>query len=191
MPSSSKKRSNKKSEPRFFIQKHRGRNLHYDFRLEMEGVLKSWAIPKGPSLNPADKRLAMLVADHPLEYGPFEGVIPPGNYGAGPVMLWDYGTYTFVAEARTKREKPPEDMAEAFRNGALKFMLHGTKCKGRWGLIHMKGRGNAWLLVKDNDEFADREVNLTETKSKSARTGRSMEEIFAEDADKNPDCAAS
>src|SRR5262245_61166484 len=124
-----------KKKPRFFIQKHHARNLHYDFRLEIDGVLKSWAIPKGPSLNPADKRLAMLVPDHPLEYGPFEGVIPKGQPGGGPVMLWDYGEYEFVAEARNKKDKPPVNAAEAFHAGALKFELHGTKCNGRWGLI--------------------------------------------------------
>jgi bifunctional non-homologous end joining protein LigD len=177
--------------PRFYIHKHRGRNLHYDFRLEIDGTLKSWAIPKGPSLNPADKRLAMLVTDHDLSYGPFEGVIPEGNYGAGPVMLWDFGTYDFVAEARTKKEKPPKDATDAFQNGALKFVLKGKKCKGRWGLIHMKGRGNAWLLVKDNDEVADRTIDFVETFPDSAKSGRTLEQIFKEDQDVNPDCAAS
>ena len=157
----------------------------------MDGVLKSWALPKGPSLNPADKRLAMLVSDHAIEYGPFEGVIPPGNYGAGPVMLWDYGTYEFVAEARTKKEKPPENMSEAFRNGALKFILHGKKLQGRWGLIWMKNRGNAWLLVKDRDAHMDREIDLVNAEPDSAKTGRSIEEIFEEDQNVNPDCAAS
>lgn len=180
-----------RKQPRFFIQKHKGRNLHYDFRLEIEGVLKSWAIPKGPSLNPADKRLAMLVPDHPIEYGPFEGVIPAGNYGAGPVMLWDFGTYDFVSEARAKKEVPPKDATEAFRMGALKFELHGKKCKGRWGLIHMKGRGNAWLLVKDNDAHADRQKNLTESLPDSVKSKRSLEEIFEQDQEVNPDCSAT
>ena len=165
--------------------------MHYDFRLEMNGVLKSWAIPKGPSLNPADKRLAMLVADHPIEYGPFEGVIPAGNYGAGPVMLWDYGTYDFVPEARTKKDKPPASMAEAFRSGALKFDLHGKKLNGRFGLIWMKNRGNAWLLVKDRDERMDRAIDLVSAKPDSAKTGRSLEEILEEDQNVNPDCTAS
>jgi bifunctional non-homologous end joining protein LigD len=181
----------KKRKSKFFIQKHKGRNLHYDFRLEIDGVLKSWAIPKGPSLNPADKRLAMLVPDHDLEYGPFEGVIPAGNYGAGPVMLWDYGDYDFVAEARTKKEKPPANVAEAFKRGILKFDLKGKKCKGRWGLIHMKDRGNAWLLVKDNDEFADRTIDFVESNPDSVKTGRSLEEILEQDQEVNPDCSAS
>jgi bifunctional non-homologous end joining protein LigD len=181
----------RKKKTKFFIQKHQGRNLHYDFRLEIDGVLKSWAIPKGPSLNPADKRLAMLVSDHPLEYGPFEGVIPPGNYGAGPVMLWDYGEYVFVSEARTRKETPPADATEAFHNGALKFELKGKKCRGRWGLIHMKDRGNAWLLVKDRDDYEDRETELTEFMPDSAKTGRSLEQIFQEDQKKNPRYAGS
>jgi bifunctional non-homologous end joining protein LigD len=178
-------------KPRFFIQKHKGRSLHYDFRLEIDGVLKSWAIPKGPSLNPANKRLAMLVPDHPIEYGPFEGVIPTGQYGGGPVMLWDYGTWDFVSEARAKREKAPENPSEAFRRGALKFELHGKKCKGRWGLIQMKGRGNAWLLVKDNDEEADRQINLVDERPESAKSGRSLEQISEQDQDVNPDCTAT
>ena len=165
--------------------------MHYDLRLQIGKVLKSWAIPKGPSVNPADKRLAMLVADHSLEYGPFEGVIPPGNYGAGPVMLWDFGEYIFVSEARTKKEEPPRDAAEAFERGALKFELKGEKCKGRWGLIELKGRGNSWLLVKDNDNYADREIELVEARPHSAKTRRTLEQIFEEDQDVNPDCAAS
>jgi bifunctional non-homologous end joining protein LigD len=181
----------RKKKAKFFIQKHQGRNLHYDFRLEIDGVLKSWAIPKGPSLNPADKRLAMLVSDHPLEYGAFEGVILAGNYGAGPVMLWDYGEYVFVSEARTKKETPPTDAGDAFRRGALKFELKGKKCRGRWGLIHMKDRGNAWLLVKDRDDYADRETDVTEYMPDSAKTGRSLEQIFQEDQKKNPRFAGS
>ena len=186
-----KKSAPRKKKSKFYIQKHKGRNLHYDFRLEIDGVLKSWAIPKGPSLNPADKRLAMLVSDHPLDYGPFEGVIPAGNYGAGPVMLWDSGEYVFVSEARTRKETPPADAAEAFQRGALKFVLKGMKCRGRWGLIQMKGRGNAWLLVKDNDDYADRNIDFTELMPDSIKTGRSLEEIFQQDQKKNPRYAAS
>ena len=182
----------KKRKPlRFFIQKHRGRNLHYDFRLEIGRVLKSWAIPKGPSLNPADKRMAILVADHPIEYGPFEGVIPPGNYGAGPVLLWDSGEYEFVPEPRTKKEKPPANIEEAFRNGALKFILHGQKCKGRWGLIRIKGKGDPWLLVKDNDDFADREIELVDARPYSAKTHRTLEQVMEQDQKVNPKFAAS
>jgi bifunctional non-homologous end joining protein LigD len=181
----------RRKKTKFFIQKHSATTLHYDFRLEMDGVLKSWAIPKGPSLNPADKRLAILVVDHALDYGPFEGVIPEGNYGAGPVMLWDYGEYQFISEARTKKEDPPRDAVQAFRRGALKFELKGKKCKGRWGLIHMKGRGKAWLLVKDNDDYADRKIDFTKAFPNSAKSGRSIEEIERQDQKKNPSCAAS
>jgi bifunctional non-homologous end joining protein LigD len=181
----------KTKAPKFFIQKHKGRNLHYDLRLQIGKVLKSWAIPKGPSLNPADKRLAMLVPDHPLEYGSFEGVIPAGNYGAGPVMLWDFGEYDFVSEARTKKETPPKNAAEAFERGALKFVLKGKKCKGRWGLIELKGRGNAWLLVKDNDDYADREIELVDARPHSVKTHRTLEQILEQDQDVNPDFTAS
>src|SRR5262249_896695 len=129
--------------------------------------------------------------DHPMEYGPFEGVIPSSNYGAGPVMLWDFGTYDFVPEARTKKEKPPASIAEAFRSGALKFELHGKKLNGRFGLIWMKNRGNAWLLVKDRDEHMDRTIDLVSAKPDSVKTGRSLEQILEQDQNINPDCAAS
>lgn len=133
----------------------------------------------------------MLVTDHDLEYGPFEGVIPSGNYGAGPVMLWDYGYYEFIPEARSKKEKPPANVSEAFKRGILKFDLKGKKCKGRWGLIHMKNRGNAWLLVKDNDSCADRTIDFAEAFPDSVKTGRSLDKIFAEDQEVNPECAAT
>lgn len=133
----------------------------------------------------------MLVTDHDLEYGPFEGVIPSGNYGAGPVMLWDYGHYEFISEARNKKEKPPTNVSEAFKQGILKFDLKGKKTKGRWGLIHMKNRGNAWLLVKDNDSYADRTIDFPEAFPDSVKTARSLEKIFAEDQEVNPDCAAT
>lgn len=166
-----------KNLPKFYIHKHQSSNLHYDFRIEIGRELKSWAIPKGPSLNPASKRMALLVKDHIPEKGPFEGVIPKGKSGADPVMLWDFGEYLFVPEPRTKREKPPSDTEEAFQRGALKFELRGHKCKGRWGLIYIKGRGNTWLLVKDNDEYADREIELTEARPYSVKTFRTMEQI--------------
>lgn len=180
------KKANKTEKARFYIQKHRGRNLHYDFRLEIGGVLKSWAVPKGPSLNPSDKRLAMLVEDHPLEYGPFEGVIPAGQYGAGPVLLWDYGHYTHIPEARNAREEPPASAQEAFERGVLKIELKGKKCKGRWGLIHMKNRGNAWLLVKDNDRYADRTLDFVQAHPDSSKTGRSLDQVEEQDQNRNP-----
>jgi len=131
--------------PRFFcVQKHLASHLHYDFRLEHNGVLLSWAVPKGPSINPADKRLAMHVEDHPLEYGTFEGVIPEG-YGAGVVMLWDEGTW----------EPLVEDVDEALRKGDLKLRLHGVKLRGSWALVRTRGGdGRSWLLLKHRDEWA-------------------------------------
>lgn len=131
---------------RFVVQKHRATRLHYDFRLEMEGVLKSWAVPKGPSLDPADKRLAMMVEDHPVSYFDFEGVIPPGNYGAGTVMVWDTGTW-----------EPLGDAAAMLEKGDLKFRLHGEKLNGDFVLAHMKSRrpgskGTEWLLIKHRDQ---------------------------------------
>ena len=178
------------SAPRFVVQKHRGRNLHYDFRLEMEGVLKSWAVPKGPSLNPANKRLAMQVEDHPLDYGDFEGVIPEGQYGAGPVMVWDRGSFEFVREPKPNA---PADPASALKSGALKFILHGEKLCGQFALILMRGRGTKnWLLIKDRDAFADRGAEVTETKPDSVLSGRSLERIGEEDRDKAaPACSVS
>src|SRR5438309_4760325 len=118
--------------PHFYVQRHDATRLHYDFRLEIAGTLKSWAIPKGPTLDPAPKRLAAMVEDHPLEYGDFEGNIPKGNYGAGSVMLWDRGTYELLGDAT-----PQEQLA----HGDVKFRLHGEKLKGEFALVRMKGRG--------------------------------------------------
>src|SRR3954465_4848793 len=129
---------------RFVVQKHRASHLHYDFRLEMEGVLKSWAVPKGPSLDPADKRLAMAVEDHPVSFFHFEGIIPEGNYGAGTVMVWDTGTWDPVnvdAPAKKLSQPEAEKLASAMlKKGNLKFRLHGSKLQGEFALVHMKGR---------------------------------------------------
>nr|MBA3254201.1 ATP-dependent DNA ligase [Burkholderiaceae bacterium] len=131
----------------FVIQKHAARRLHYDFRLELDGTLKSWAVPKGPSLDPADKRMAVHVEDHPLAYATFEGVIPPGQYGAGTVIVWDRGVWI-----------PTGDAQDGYRQGKLKFELQGEKLQGRWTLVRMRGRGNErqepWLLIKERDETA-------------------------------------
>jgi bifunctional non-homologous end joining protein LigD len=140
----------------FVIQKHAARSLHYDFRLELDGSLKSWAVPKGPSLDPAHKRMAVHVEDHPLSYGNFEGVIPPKQYGAGTVIVWDRGTWV-----------PLEDPQAGYRNGKLKFELHGVKLHGRWALVRMrrreKERQEAWLLMKENDAEAHPEMDIVET----------------------------
>jgi bifunctional non-homologous end joining protein LigD len=126
---------------RFVVHEHDATHLHYDFRLEMEGVLRSWAIPKGPSMNPAEKRLAVQVEDHPLEYGDFEGIIPEGQYGAGTVVIWDGGTYNLHEQTVDK----------------IGFSLKGKKLKGNFTLVHIKGRGkgNSWLLIKQKDEYAE------------------------------------
>ncbi len=148
---------------KFVVQHHIATKDHYDLRLEWEGVLKSWAVPKGPSYNPQDKRLAIEVEDHPLSYRNFEGVIPEGEYGAGPVMIWDEGTW-----------EPITDIKVGFKKGMLKFILNGKKLIGNWALVHMKE--NQWLLIKEKDKYSNDIVDLTKY-DKSIRTGRSMKEI--------------
>ena len=134
---------------RFVVQEHRSKRLHYDFRLELDGVLKSWAVPKGPSMNPADKRLAVQVPDHALEYGEYEGIIPEGGYGAGPVVIWDKGTFIPI---------DTDEPEAALRQGKLSFTLHGKKLKGAFTLARMhglpRGTGMEWLLIKKSDAEA-------------------------------------
>jgi bifunctional non-homologous end joining protein LigD len=161
---------------RFVIQKHAASRLHYDFRLELDGVLLSWAVPKGPSLDPSERRLAMHVEDHPMEYGDFEGIIPPKQYGSGTVMLWDRGTWS-----------PKSDPAEGYRKGRLKFELHGEKLSGGWNLVRIRGGkygdkdGKAWLLIKENDDSARTNGRhpVVEEEPDSVTTGRSLDEIAA------------
>ncbi len=140
----------------FVVQKHQASRLHYDFRLEWNGVLLSWAIPKGPSLSPSVKRLAMAVEDHPLEYGGFEGVIPEGQYGGGTVMVWDRGAW----------EPEDLDVSASLKRGDLKFTLHGTKLRGSWVLVRTKSTRNSWLLIKHKDRYASvRDVVADKPKS--------------------------
>jgi bifunctional non-homologous end joining protein LigD len=157
----------------FVVHKHDASRLHYDFRLELNGVLLSWAVPKGPSLNPRDKRLAVQVEDHPLDYADFEGVISEGSYGAGTVLLWDAGHWWEEGDAE-----------EGLRKGELKFRLEGRKLKGGWTLIRMKGRGWSngkpnWLLIKRRDESADPsgKRDILVERPESVATGRDLEEI--------------
>jgi bifunctional non-homologous end joining protein LigD len=159
----------------FVIQKHAASRLHYDFRLELNGTLKSWAVPKGPSLNPADKRLAMLVEDHPFDYRTFEGVIPEGNYGAGKVIVWDEGTYEPLEAPATKAAQE-KILTKQFEAGSLKFVLHGKKLKGEFALVRMKGKqDNAWLLIKHRDSFTSDE-DIT-AKDQSVVSGKTIETL--------------
>lgn len=138
---------------KFVVHKHFASRLHFDFRLELDGILKSWAVPKGPSIDPKDKRLAVMVEDHPLDYNDFEGVIPEGNYGAGKVYIWDYGTY-HAREAEDK-ESSSLILKKGLEKGHLTFILNGKKLKGEFALIRLKKASpDDWLLIKKNDEFA-------------------------------------
>jgi bifunctional non-homologous end joining protein LigD len=174
----------KKKGSRFVVQKHEATRLHYDFRLEMEGVLKSWAVPKGPSLDPADKRLAMHVEDHPVSYFDFEGTIPEGNYGAGSVMVWDVGTWTPLSPVPVEGKYVPATEAEAaamIAKGDLKFRLNGKRLKGDFALIKMKGRrpgskGNEWLMIKKHDEHMVEGYDAGDI-DESVLSKRSMDEI--------------
>jgi bifunctional non-homologous end joining protein LigD len=162
----------------YVIQKHAASRLHYDLRLELDGVMKSWAVPKGPSLDPAVKRLAIQVEDHPIEYNAFEGTIPAGEYGGGTVMIWDYGTYTAAAG----EDDPEAALRAGFRKGDFKFVLRGRRLRGSWVLVRTGGRGdrsrkNQWLLIKHRDATADADTDPTEVHLTSARTGRTMDEI--------------
>ena len=160
----------------FVVQKHDASHLHYDFRLEMEGVLKSWAIPKGPSLNPADKRLAMQVEDHPFDYKDFEGIIPEGNYGAGTVMVWDTGTYEPLEDTNGSKTAQNRVLLKELAAGSLKFRLNGKKLKGEFALVRTNGRGdNSWLLIKHRDKYAS-EDPITE-KDKSVVSKKTLEQI--------------
>ena len=164
--------------PIFVIQKHQASHLHYDFRLEMEGVLKSWSVPKGPSYNPTTKRLAMMTEDHPYDYAAFEGVIPAGQYGGGNVIIWDQGEWEFI--------EPGNDPVKALKSGKLTFRLHGKKMFGEWALVRISGRGrsgdkgNEWLLLKHRDQFANEEIDVTQVAPRSVVSNRLVEEVNPE-----------
>lgn len=157
------------------IQKHDASNLHYDFRLEVDGVLKSWAVPKGPSANPKEKRLAMPTEDHPLEYADFEGIIPEDQYGGGTVMVWDAGTY----QSMNKDDDGNEiTMLKALEDGEVKVLLKGKKINGGYAVIKTgKGKNARWMLIKMKDDFADARRNPVSTQRKSVLTGRTMKQI--------------
>jgi bifunctional non-homologous end joining protein LigD len=171
--------------PRFVIQKHHARRLHYDVRFEADGVLISWAVPKGPSLDPKVKRLAVHVEDHPLDYADFEGTIPGGEYGAGAVIVWDQGTYRNL----TEKQGQPIDVADAVKAGHLSVWLDGTKLKGGWSLTRTSRAGERggkdqqeqWIMVKRSDDHADPSRDITSTAPNSAITDRSLEEVRADD----------
>lgn len=171
-----------KNQLLFVVQKHHASHLHYDFRLELKGALKSWAVPKGPSMNPNDKRLAMLVEDHPFDYKDFEGVIPKGNYGAGTVIIWDQGTYEPAEPAATKADNE-KLLLKAFYGGQLKIRLKGKKLKGEFVLVRSQNREeNAWLLIKKTDEQAA-EIDITK-KNKSVVSGKTLEQVATDKASK-------
>lgn len=158
----------KSNEPLFVIQEHDATALHYDFRIEIDGVLKSWAIPKGVSTNPAEKHLAIPTEDHPMDYAHFEGIIPEGNYGAGVVMVWDIGTYQNLKEDLWS-------MRTCYKKGRIELFLHGKKLQGRYALIKTGAEDNTrWLFLKMRDEYADK---LIKGKTKSALTGRTLKQI--------------
>ena len=170
-------------QPQFVIQKHDASTLHYDFRIEADGVLKSWAVPKGPSTDPAEKRMAIPTEDHPLEYADFEGVIPEGEYGAGAVLVWDRGPYRNI----TEKDGEIQPVEKAIKAGHLLIELNGEKLSGGYAL-HRTGSGDdaRWLLIKMDDDEADARRNPVSTEPKSVKSGRTIEQI-AKNADKEAD----
>ena len=170
-------------KPIFVIQKHEATNLHYDFRLEIDGTLKSWSVPKGPSTDPSVKRMAIPTEDHPIAYADFEGTIPEEEYGGGTVMIWDNGS---IESNKRDEDGNLISLEESFEKGSLEVTLHGKKLKGGFNLVEMKGgrmKGN-WLLMKQDDKEADARRNPVSTQSKSVVSGRPLQEI-AEDENQN------
>ena len=176
-PSGNESRAGKaKKKLVFVIQKHAASHLHFDFRLELDGVMKSWAVPKGPSYDPSVKRLAMQVEDHPIDYNTFEGTIPKGEYGGGTVMLWDRGTYTSALD----ENDPIPELHRGYAKGDLKILMHGKRMHGSWVLVRTR-RGSEekpqWLLIKHRDEFSKPGSDIVATEMTSVVSGRTMEEI--------------
>jgi DNA ligase D-like protein (predicted 3'-phosphoesterase) len=170
-------------EPIFVIQKHDASRLHYDFRLEVDGVLKSWAVPKGPSTDPREKRLAVPTEDHPLAYADFEGVIPEGEYGGGTVLVWDRGTYDNL---RGEKEGESLSMGEAVKEGKVEVELAGKKIQGGYALFRTgKKKDKRWLLVKMKDDHADARRNPTSTEQESVLSGRTLEEVAQDETGKS------
>jgi bifunctional non-homologous end joining protein LigD len=159
----------------YVIQKHAASHLHFDLRLELDGVMKSWAVPKGPSLDPTVKRLAMQVEDHPIEYNKFEGTIPEGEYGGGTVMLWDRGTYTAPGGGADAEDV----LRRGYEKGDFKFELQGKRLRGSWVLVRIRRdeERRQWLLIKHRDEYAEEGADIVAEETTSVATGRSMEEI--------------
>ncbi len=172
-PESSGDSASGSDEPVFVIQKHDASTLHYDFRLEVDGVLKSWAVPKGPSTDPTEKRLAQPTEDHPLDYATFEGIIPENQYGAGTVLVWDMGPYRNL---RTEEDEPMS-MQEALDAGKVEVWLEGQKLTGGYALIRIDDAEDRWLLIKMDDETADARRNPTSTEPKSVLSDRTLGEI--------------
>ena len=173
-PEPAARRGRRGKRPRFVIQEHEARAHHFDFRLEVDGVLKSWAVPKGPSTDPREKRLAMAVEDHPLDYADFEGVIPKGQYGAGAVIVWDRGTYDNLTETDGK----PKPVADALEDGHLVILLHGQKLKGGYALQRLGSADDPkWLLIKLKDEAADARRRPVSSEPRSVASGRTVAQL--------------
>jgi DNA ligase D-like protein (predicted 3'-phosphoesterase) len=170
----------RRRHPRFTIQKHSATSLHYDLRLEVDGVLASWAVPKGPSLDPRDKRLAMRTEDHPMDYLEFEGVIPKGEYGGGPVIVWDRGVFQNISETR---RGDPMELSKAIEVGDVKVFMLGEKIKGAYALVRTSdpGEREQWLLIKKRDEGADARRRPTSSQPESVLTGRTIEQVLREE----------
>jgi DNA ligase D-like protein (predicted 3'-phosphoesterase) len=168
------RKATENTQPIFVIQKHNASHLHYDFRLEIDGVLKSWAIPKGPSTDPHDKRLAIETEDHPMDYATFEGIIPEGEYGAGSVIVWDSGTFENIKE----KDGKTVPLAQSYKNGQIEVNLHGKKLQGGYALIRTSGDDTKkWLCIKMRDEYADARRNPVSSQPESVISRKTIEEI--------------